>query len=240
MHTFANEAGSKGDRRTIAAWAAVLSLTASVTTVVCLVGLHVLSPEFDPTWRVVSEYALGRHGWALSVMFLAWATSSWGLAFAIRSHVTTRGGQIGLAFLVVAGLGQAMASVFDLTRPVPHNLAGALGIPTLPIAAMLISVSLGRTQPWRSSRHAMLAIACLTWVSLALMVAAFFTLRPKPGVPRVPIGWPNRILIVNYCTWVMFVAWRAIRLRGHNSDGKGCPDGLSAGAPASHRSALHI
>ena len=111
-----------------------------MTTLVCLTGLHVLSPEFDPSWRVVSEYALGRHGWVLSLMFLAWAISSWCLAFAIRSQVRTIGGQIGLVFLVAAG-GEAMASVFDLRQPAPHNLAAAVGIPSLPIAAMLISVN---------------------------------------------------------------------------------------------------
>ena len=239
METVANEAGSKRERRTIADWAAILSLAASITTLVCLAALHVLSPEFDPSWRVVSEYALGGHGWALSLMFLAWATSSWALAFTIRSQVRTIDGQIGLVFLVVAGLGQAMGSVFDLSQPVPHNLAGALGIPTLPIAATLISVSLGRMQLWRPSRNAMIGIACLTWVSLAVMIAAIFSLRPKPGVPRVSIGWPNRFLVVIYCTWVMFVAWRAIRLRGRDSDGKGCPDDLSAEATAGYRSALH-
>jgi Protein of unknown function (DUF998) len=239
MGTVANEACSKRDRRQVAALAAMLSFAASITTLVCLAGLHVLSPEFDPSWRVVSEYALGRHAWALSLMFLAWGMSSWALAFAIRSQVRTLGGQIGLVFLVVAGLGQALASVFDLRQPVPHNLAGALGIPTLPIAAMLISVSLGRMQLWRPSRKAMLAIAGLTWVSLVVMVAAIFSLRPRPGLPRVPIGWPNRFLIVIYCTWAMFVAWRAIGLGRRNGDGKGWPDDLAAEATAGHRSALH-
>ena len=238
METSAKEAGSSGDPRTIAAWAAVLSLSASITTLVCLAGLHVLSPEFDPSWRVVSEYALGRHGWALSLMFLAWGISSWGLAFAIRSHVRTIGGHIGLLFLVVAGLGEAMASVFDLRQPAPHNLAAALAIPTLPIAAMLISTSLGRTQLWRPSKKALIAISGLTWVSLVVMVAAVFSLRPRPGVPRVPIGWPNRFLIVIYCTWVMVVAWRAIGLGGRDSDGKGSPDDLRAQATPSDRSAL--
>lgn len=67
METFAKEVGAHGGPRTIAAGAAILALTASMTTLVCLAGLHVLSPEFDPSWRVVSEYALGRHGWVLSL-----------------------------------------------------------------------------------------------------------------------------------------------------------------------------
>jgi hypothetical protein len=236
METSAREAGADGDPRTIAASAAILSLTASMTTLVCLAGLHVLSPEFDPSWRVVSEYALGRHGWALSLMFLAWAIGTWGLAFAIRSQVRTIGGQIGLVFLVAAGAGEAMASVFDLRQPAPHNLAGAIGVPSLPIAAMLISASLGRTRLWLPARRAMLWTANLTWLSLAMMVAALFSLHRKAGGPRVPIGWANRLLIVIYCTWVIVVAWHAIRLRGREADGQGYPDGLPAGATAGHRS----
>jgi Protein of unknown function (DUF998) len=200
METSAREADSIGQPRAIAAWAALLSLSASLAALVCLAGLHVLSPEFDPSWRVVSEYALGRHGWALSLMFLAWAISSWGLAIAIRSQLKTIGGQVGLVFLVAAGAGEAMASVFDLRQPAPHNLAAAIAIPSLPIAATLISVCLGRTQLWLPAKRAVLWAANLTWFSLAVMVAALFSLHRKAGVLRVPIGWPNRFLIVFYCT----------------------------------------
>jgi hypothetical protein len=169
-------------------------------------------------------------------MFLAWAIGSWGLAFAIRSEVRTIGGQVGLVLLVAAGAGEAMASVFDLRRLAPHNLAAAVAIPSLPIAATLISVSLGRTRRWRPASRAMLWAANLTWFSLAAMAAAMFSLHRKAGAPRVPIGWPNRLLIVIYCTWVIVVAWHAIRLRDRDCDGQGCPDALPAGATAGHRS----
>jgi DNA-directed RNA polymerase specialized sigma24 family protein len=58
----------------------------------------------------------------------------------------------------------------------------------------------------------------------------------KAGVLRVPIGWPNRFLIVIYCTWVILVAWHAIRLRARDRDGQGCPDDLPADGTARHRS----
>jgi hypothetical protein len=154
-------------------------------------------------------------------MFLAWAVSSWALALSIRSQVKTIGGRIGLVFLVAAGAGEAMASVFDLRQLAPHNLAAAIAIPSLPIAAMLISMSLGRTQPWRPAKRVMLLAANLTWISLAVMVAALFSLRRNAGVLNVPIGWPNRLLIGIYCTWVIVVAWRALGLRGRDSDGQG-------------------
>jgi hypothetical protein len=210
---------ANGDPRMIVAWAARLSLAASVTTLVSLASLHVISPEFDPSWRVVSEYALGHHGWALCVLFLAWGVSSWSLAFAIRSQVRTIGGQIGLVFLVVAGVGEALAAVFDVSYPVGHALAGALGVPTLPIAALLISASLGRTPAWSSAKTALFGTAGLTGFSLALMVVAMFTLKGSVGGLRVPIGWPNRLLVAVYCTWAIVVACLAIRLRNRATSG---------------------
>jgi hypothetical protein len=221
MSTSEKETRTQGDPDTTAAWAAKLSLAASFTVLVSLAGLHFLSPEFDPSWRVVSEYALGRHAWALSLMFLAWAISSWCLAVAIRSQVRSIGGRVGLILLVAAGVGEAMAAFFDLRQTVPHNLAAGIAIPSLPIAATLISVSLGRMPLWRSSRMAMLGTAVLTWFSLALMVAALFSLRREPGILGPPIGWPNRFLIVIYCTWAIVVAWSAIRLPVDETDSQG-------------------
>ncbi len=193
--------------------AARLSLAMAVLALASLAGLHVLSPEFDPSRRAVSEYALGRHAWLLSLMFISWALSSWALAFAIRSQVTTIGGRIGLILLVVSGLGEAMACVFDVRWPALHGVSALLGVPSLPIAAMLISVNLGRTHGWLSATSALLWTANLSWMSLALMAGAILTTSGKPGNRPPLIGWPNRLLIGVYCAWVMTVAWQAIRVR---------------------------
>jgi Protein of unknown function (DUF998) len=140
--------------------AARLAVAAAGAVLLLLAGLHVLSPEFDPSWRMVSEYANGRHGWVLSLMFLSWALSSWALAFAIRPYINTIVGKIGLIFLIAAGAGEAMAAVFDITHGL-HNLAAMIGIPSLPIAAMSISLSLGRTQTWSSAKKVLLWTANL-------------------------------------------------------------------------------
>jgi hypothetical protein len=193
--------------------AARLSIIAAVAALVFLASLHIVSPEFDPARRVVSEYALGHYGWVLSLMFIAWAVSSWALVIAVRSQVMTTGGKIGLVLLVMAGLGEALAAVFDVRRPELHGLAGLLGIPTLPISAVLISFSLGRMQVWSSAKSVLLWTASLTWVSLALMAAAMLSLSGRIVGVKVPIGWPNRFLVAMYCLWVISVGWQAIRLR---------------------------
>ena len=183
---------------------------------------------------MVSEYANGHYGWVLSLMFAAWGISSWALAFTIRSQMGTRAGQIGLGFLVAAGVGEAMASVFDINHQPLHDIAGYFGILGLPIAAMLISVSLGRTQPWSAARKALLWTANLTWMSVVLLAATFMVMISTfmqsgakidtnaivmtlpPGVIGL-VGWSNRLLVVVYCAWVVTVAWQAIQLQREKS-----------------------
>lgn len=210
-----------------------LAIAAGVAVLVLLASLHFLSPEFDPAWRMVSEYANGRYGWVLSLMFIAWGVSSWALAVAIWSQIRTRAGKIGLFFLILAGIGEAMASVFDINQPL-HDVAALIGIPSLPIAAMLISVSLGRNLEWSKAKKTILWIANLTWISILLLLATFAIFMTTymqaggdttTGVAPVVlpagtiglVGWANRFLVVVYCLWVITVAQQAFKLRKQQS-----------------------
>jgi hypothetical protein len=192
-----------------------LSFATSAAALVLLAALHVLSPELDPSWRMVSEYALGDYGWVLALMFLTWALSCVALFFAIKSQIRTVGGKIGLGFLLAAAVGMSMAAIFDVNHDL-HGLAAMIGMPSLPIAAMLISVSLARNQAWSSARRSLLWTANLTWISLVLMFATVFIGLSQSGGefgPGVPAGWPNRLLVVTYCVWLITAAWRADQLR---------------------------
>src|SRR5271157_1292223 len=214
-----------------AGWLAIL---ATITTILLLATLHVLSPEFSPSWRMVSEYAFGHYAWVLSMMFLSWAISSWALAVAIWSQVKTPAGKVGLWFLLVAGIGEAMASVFDVTRPTGHGIAGLLGVGGFPIAALLLSVGLGHTQAWRGARKTLLWIANLSWISIVLLVVTLVLMTmqlaqangghlphhaPKslpPGVLGLA-GWANRLIVLSNCSWVFVAAWQAMKLHRKNS-----------------------
>ena len=58
--------------------AAVLAIVAAGLAVALLATLHVLSPEFSPAWRMISEYGNGHYEWVLSLMFVAWGVSALG------------------------------------------------------------------------------------------------------------------------------------------------------------------
>ena len=210
-----------------------LALAAAITTLLTLAVLHILSPEFAPSWRMVSEYANGNYSWVLSLMFIFWAISSWSLVFTLWSEVKTTAGKVGLYFLIAAGIGEAMAAVFDINHSL-HGLASLIGIGGLPIAALLISTSLGRMDDWSAAKKSLLVTANLTWISVLLMGITFAILittftqaggdMTSTEVPTsLPdgviawVGWANRFLIVAYCAWVTAVAWLAIRVREQKS-----------------------
>ncbi len=210
-----------------AAWLAILSTSA---TILLLVSLHVLSPEFSPAWRMVSEYAFGHYAWVLSLMFLSWGIGSWALVIAIWGQVRTSAGKVGLWVLVIAGIGEALASAFDITHEIGHGIAGLLGVIGFPIAALLVSIALGHNEEWNTLRKALLSIANLSWISVVLLAATMAIMMmqlsrangghlpqhaPKslpPGVLALH-GWADRLIVLSNCAWVLLVAWHAIQLR---------------------------
>jgi Protein of unknown function (DUF998) len=69
-------------------WAAALFL-------VLLAVLHILKPEYDPSWRMISEYEIGRFGWVMQLAFCALAIASVSAIVAVWSAVKSIIGYIG-------------------------------------------------------------------------------------------------------------------------------------------------
>ena len=209
--------------------AAGTAFVMALATLLLLAVLHLVSPELDPSWRMVSEYANGRHGLILSLFFTCWAVSSWSLAYALLPYAGSTLVKAGIAFLVVAGIGEVMAAVFDINHPL-HMLSAILGMNGLPIAALLIGFGLARLGYWRGDRRLMIGLSTLPLLGVVLMSAAMahmFTVLSRAGVtlsadskplealpPGVVLfsGWANRLLIVSFCAWAIVVSWRIARL----------------------------
>lgn len=137
---------------------------------------------------------------------------------------------MGLWLLVMAGVGEAMASVFDVRHEIGHGIAGVLGVIGFPIAALLVTVALGRNQSWRAVRRPLVWIANLSWISVVLLVATLALMvmqltraygghlpqhAPKslpPGVLALP-GWADRLIILTNCAWVLVAAWHELQVR---------------------------
>lgn len=205
--------------------AAYVALAGASLFLILLFLLHFIEPEFDPSWRFISEYSLGNYGWVMKLAFFSLAVSCAALFAAVKPEIETTGGKIGLAALLITAAGLFIAGVFDgdpvtmakseppTTHGILHSIGATLGIPGLPIAAVLISRSLTRhSQSWLRHGRLLRWTAHLTWLSVLAMIAYVIAVIPKTGfVEGVKSGWFNRLVIVSYCLWLMTAAWEAMQ-----------------------------
>lgn len=210
----------------VARFAARLAMGMTIITILLLATLHLLSPEFAPSWRMISEYALGRYGWMLSLMFLSWALSTWACVVALRPRIHTKPGKAGLWLLTFAGVGEAMASVFDIRHPAGHGIAALLGVIGFPIAALLLSISLRRSGNWRSESRQLFLVANLSWIAVVLLIATLILMTiqvsaangghlPQHAPKSLPLGvlaldgWADRLIVLVNCAWVFLATRRS-------------------------------
>lgn len=203
-----------------AGMAARISIFSVVVFVLLLGTLHVLEPEFDPTWRFISEYALGDWGWMMHLAFLALAVSLGAASLALWSQARTIVGYVGLIGLWIAAAGILLAAIFT-TDPITasqsaetfsgkmHVLGAALD--WTPIAALLLSFSLARNVAWQSAK---VWLFVTSGIMLALMIT-FTILLPRNGHfgPGVYAGLFGRFLLVSYLGWLLVAGIHTIKLR---------------------------
>jgi hypothetical protein len=138
----------------------------------------------------------------------------------LRPLSATSLGTIGLLFLLLAGVGQTMGGLFDIKHPL-HGPAAMIGIPSLCVAAVLVTIALSRhagiDAPPTWSAH-------LPWISFVIMLgtfALFFSSLNAAGVDmsgqsgplaELPagvsgyVGWANRALFATSYLWTVLAS----------------------------------
>jgi hypothetical membrane protein len=196
---------------------AILTIAFCALSIVCLIALHFTSPEFQPSWRMVSEYALGKYKGLLTAFFTLWSLGSFTTCFLLWNQISGTAGTIGLVLLFISSLGGLMGGLFDAKHKL-HGLAALLGVPTLPIAAMLIGYNL--SQP----NSTILLASHATWIAFIVMAVAMIVMMngfKKSGLPMGPnmpvpeqvpdgvialAGYANRLLVVCNIGWLVSAA----------------------------------
>jgi len=196
--------------------AAFYALGATALAVGIVVLLHFLEPEFDPSWRMLSEYSLGRYGALMRVAFLAGGTGVIAVAVALSGSAWPW--SLGLVLVAIGPLGAAFVDTDPITTPRPemsrrsnvHAALGSLFILGFPVAATVAGISaagnaaVGPALAWAS---------VAPWVAIAWFMATTVRhARPDGrGAPDVPIGWPNRVSMLAYFGWVALAAVTMLR-----------------------------
>ena len=201
-----------------------IAFGAGAAGLLLLVSLHFAKPDLAPSWHMVSEYAIGPHGWLMTACFAMLALSCLSLLIALVPLTTSLLGWFGLAFLLLTACAYGLAAIFP-TDPITvgpdqasaaarlHALAFAIGVPGFILASQLISFALLGNPLWDPVRFAAFAFAHLNWIGLGLMVAIIAIMLPKTGGfgPEVLIGWPNRLMFATYFGWLVTSAWPLVR-----------------------------
>ena len=110
------------------------------------------------------------------------------------------------------------------------ELAFGAGVPSFPVAALLIGYHLAAREPWSAQAGTILALSHAAWISVVLMGAAMgvmFAGFRKAGIPmgpdakppeRVPAGvialggYANRLLVLCDVGWLLLIAGLYLRL----------------------------
>ncbi|HEY0680209.1 MAG TPA: DUF998 domain-containing protein [Chitinophagaceae bacterium] len=208
-----------------------LSLYASITVLLLIAALHFIKPELDPSWRMASEYSNGHGGWIMKLAFFIWGLSTISLAIAVKPLLKTMAGRTGRILLFVVAAGTIMAGIFNMdpitispdqvtTNGNLHGVAAMLGIPILPVAALLVSYGLSRTPSLAHARRQAIRSAHFTWISLAIMFLSIFLMFQETNGkfgPQGMVGWANRLLIIAYCSWLIVLSRQLLKLNSGKS-----------------------
>src|SRR6266498_2086483 len=142
------------EKKNVSIIAARLSIVAAISYQLLLVALIFIRPDLDPSWHTISEWAIGPHGWIMSMAFLISALSYGSLWLAIKSQLDGLSGKVGGFLLFTCSVGTVGVGLFT-TDPYPpektlsfhgvlHIISGSIAMLLLPVAALLINSNLAR------------------------------------------------------------------------------------------------
>lgn len=199
------------------------AISFGIISLLCLVTLHFVSSEFKPSFRMVSEYALGNHKWILTTFFICWGLCSIASAVMLYNIVTTGWAKLGVLLIFITGIGAIMGGLFDVQHKL-HGLSFGIGVPFMPIGALIVTYHLLKKVEWQSHSMTMLLSSHSIWISLTLMAVSMFLLfsslksagvvygpnsPPLTELPKGVVGvsgWANRFLVICYLGFPILTA----------------------------------
>ena len=196
------------------------AIGAAALAMAALATLHILKPEVHPSRNMISLYALGRHGWVMTLFFAACAAASACLFAALVMHVSSLLGGVGLVFLLLAAIGFSMVAQFPMD-PVStpraqmsfsgkmHGVSFLIGVPCQILSVLLLSMALGSQSSY--SPILLLGLTAVVWASLGMTITIMVMVgpgkAPNPSGPERFLGLPNRLFMLSYGVWLITVAW---------------------------------
>jgi len=171
-----------------------ISLAAAVAFPVLLAAAHAAHPDLDPSSAFISEYALARHGWLMTLAFFSWGLGALTLAAVLFRARRGRAVKAGSVLLGLGACGPLLAGVFPMDvngvetpAGMLHAVGAGLG-DAMTFGAIVLSLAL------RRHRTAAAALGVLFVASTAAVVL------------EVQAGWALRLYVLATAAWVALAA----------------------------------
>jgi len=189
---------------------ATASIACFTYSVIALLLLHILRPDYAPAHHFISDYAVGPYGWVMTTWFLAMSCGCLMLAIGmVRCGPNWIAARIGTFLLGVASIGLVVSAIFPTDVRLPETTTGEIhyisflvNIGSILVAILLLSVSFGSQPRWRPYRPTALTLAALVVLATVLQ---FLTLHKG-----APYGLANRLAVTALIAWLLATS---IRLR---------------------------
>lgn len=206
------------ERRSVIAALATAGIAGPIIFAVVALVQSLLRPEHSLVEHPISALAAGPSGWGQDVNFLLFGALM--IAYAIGLHLgvrPSRAGVVGLAFLVLSGVGLVWAGVFPATDAtgtfdenrllhIPGFIMTFLGAA---IGLIVMARQMVRDPKWKSVATYALASGI---VMLVLFLVGGGLVRP-PGAPLHPwFGLFQWILLAVWFPCTIVLAFRLLRL----------------------------
>ena len=185
---------------------ALLALVGIAVKFLTIAALHFLRPDVNPVLEPISNYGVGPYGFLLTFADIGSVVGTLALVFGLYLGIWPPGrSYVGLFLLALYGVSELLAGIFPIdvggeatTAGSIHNIVGNISFFCFPIAAILLSLRMGKDEQWRSFRRPALALSIVVVLTAILTIAGFNL--------GIGFGVTQRVANIAVLVWMLVVA----------------------------------
>jgi hypothetical membrane protein len=185
---------------------ALLALVGIAVKFLTIAALHFVRPDVNPVLEPISNYGVGSYGFLLTVAVVGSGLATLALVAGLYLGIAPPGrSYVGLFLLALFGISELLAGIFPIdvgeeatTAGTIHNIVGNISFFCFPIAAILLSLRMGKDERWQSFRRPALALSIVVVLTVILTIAGFNL--------GIGFGVTQRVANVAVLMWMLVLA----------------------------------
>jgi hypothetical membrane protein len=193
-------------RARVTMFLALVALVGIAVKFLIFAAFHFVRPDVNPVVEPISNYGVGPYGFLWTVADIGSVVATLALVVGLFLGVVPAArSYVGLFLLGLAGVAELLAGIFPIdvgaevtTAGTIHNIAGNISFFCFPIAAILLSLRMGKDEQWRSLRRPALALSIVVVLTVILTITG--------ANLGIGYGVAQRIANVAVMVWMFVVA----------------------------------